>query len=430
MFKIMKDWLITKDVSTLKKLSSKCLFYGFAAFIFSDALSIISGYLYHISNVFYAFQIFYLFGLYFSLRWFIMASGKGAKMKAAFYSFLNLAGAVFFAITLFVISGCGTYEKPRERLADSSLIPIAYSKNYEMRVAGAQKFTDFDLRKYQKIRNQLIREGLRKSDEFLVPRKISREELLLVHTPEYLTKLRSSKYVSRALEASPLAILPSSLMQPMVLNSFMYISEGTVLCARRALERGIAINLGGGYAHASSDKGEGFGLIADVPIAIRALEKDGLIKRAMIVDLDVHKGHGDILVFKDDRSVYIFDMYEMGIYPTGSFDLRADRDIPLSFETKEEGYMHLLQTHLPKSIEKAKPDIIFYVAGSDPYYKDKLGSIQMSFKGLVERDLFVLDEARKRNIPIIMVLSGGYSEDSWRIHFETIKEIILKNEKR
>jgi len=350
-------------------------------------------------------------------------------MKSTIYLFLNGLFGGGFIFSLILISGCMTHETPRENLSNRNLIPIIYSKNCEIRLAVAQKATAFDLHKYSKIRNQLIRSGLRKSSEFAVPLKISRRELLLVHSEEYLANLHNPKSVARSLEAPPLKVLPGKLVESTVVDSFMYASEGTILAGRRALERSIAINLGGGYAHASRDNGEGFNLIADVPIAIRALQKEGLIKRAMIVDTDVHKGNGDILTFKDDDSVYIFDMYEAGIYPAGHFLLAADKDIPLAHGTSEETYLQLLRKHLPGAIDEASPDIIFYVAGSDPYYKDALGSIQMSFEGLVERDLFVVNEAHKRSIPIAMVLSGGYSDDSWRIHFESIKQIILKYEK-
>lgn len=332
--------------------------------------------------------------------------------------------SVFLIVTF---AGCAIPQKPKDTLADSGIIPIVYSKNYNIGIPFAQGFTDFDLKKFSKIQRELIRQRLRTKDEFLVPRKISREELLLVHTEEYLAKLTKSAHVARALQA-PLAILPSPVVRSAVVDPFMFSSGGTVLAGRRALERGIAINLGGGYAHASSDQGEGFNLIADVPIAIRVLQKEGRIRRAMIVDLDVHKGQGDILVFKGDKSVHIMDMYEMGIYPTGKFSLPANRDVPLPYHCSEERYMKELRDNLPGAIREAKPDLIFFVAGSDPYCKDKLGNVQMSFNGMVERDLYVINEARTRHIPIVMVLSGGYSDDSWRIHFESIKEMILKYE--
>jgi len=345
------------------------------------------------------------------------------------FSVLNSVFGGGFVVSLILISGCVPYEVPRERLAEPDLIPIVYSKNYEISLIGAQKATAFDLEKYSKIRNELVSSGLRKSYEFVVPGKISRRELLLVHSEEYLEGLHNPKSVARSLEAPPLKVLPGKVVEATVVDSFMYASEGTVLAGRRALDRGIAIDLAGGYAHASRDSGEGFNLIADVPIAIRILQREGLIERAMIVDTDVHKGNGNILTFKDDPSVYTFDMYEEGIYPTGHFLLLADKDIPLPHGTSTARYMELLRDELPSAIEEAEPDIIFYVAGSDPYYKDTLGSIQMSFDGMVERDLFVIKEAYTRKIPIAMVLSGGYSDESWRIHYESIKAIIRQYEK-
>ena len=420
----------TASNNSSRNLSRTFLILGLAAFVLSLAVAVGSDRMWGVAKVLYAFQVFYLLGFYFSLRWTIVGRGREERVKSIVYAVLNFLLGAFFIFTAAVFPGCVTIEIPRQRLTNPDIIPIAYSKNYEIRLAGKENLSTFDVHKYSKIRNELIREGLRKRSEFLVPRKISRGELLLVHTEEYLARMRSSKYVAKVLEVPPIKIMPSGLMRETILKSFMYASEGTVLAGRRALEGGIAVNLGGGYAHASSEQGEGFGLIADVPIAIRALQKEGLIGRAMIVDTDVHKGNGDILVFKDDDSVFVFDMYENGIYPTGHFKVAADRDIPLSHGMSEKEYLRLLEKHLPGAINEAKPDIIFYVAGSDPYCKDRLGSIQMSFEGMVKRDMFVVDEARRRNIPIAMVLSGGYSAESWRIHFETIKEIILKYEKR
>ena len=313
-------------------------------------------------------------------------------------------------------------EVVRETLPDPRLIPIAYSENYNIRVKGAEKFTSFDLAKYSKVHRQLIKDALRTRDEFLVPRKISEEDLLLVHSRDYLESLKDPEEVAKALEAGLVAILPPVTLRKRIVDPFLYATGGTLLAARRALERGLAVNLAGGYQHASSDHGEGFCLIADVPIAIRVLMKEGKIKKAMIVDCDNHQGQGSAHIFSGDDSVFIIDFFERANYP--QVPSEADLPVPLDSGIGDEAYMEALKRNLPGPIEDFRPDVIFYVAGSDVYRGDQLGGLGLSEEGILERDRYVIRQARSRNIPLVMVLSGGYSEASWQIHYRTVRWMI------
>jgi len=333
-------------------------------------------------------------------------------------------------LVAFAASGlkCRKQEVVGEDLSGPKLIPIVYSEHYTISIPGAQEFTLFDLRKYEKIYRQLLKDRLRKREEFLVPGKITREELSLVHTPAYISRLSDPEEVGRALEADAVAALPAKVVQEGIVDTFLYASAGTILAARKALERGIAVNLAGGYQHASSESGGGFCLIADVPIAIRLLQKEGLIEKAMVVDCDLHQGQGTASIFRDDPSVFILDFFEEENYPFRTSE--ADRPAPFDYGLDDDDYLELLRRNLPESIEGFRPDIIFYIAGTDIFQEDALGHQNLSEEGILRRDLYVFDEAKRRAIPIVMLLSGGYSAKSWRIHYRTIAALIGKYEKR
>ncbi len=323
---------------------------------------------------------------------------------------------------------CGKRESVGEHLLGPKLIPIVYSEHYTISLPGAQNLTLFDLHKYRKIFHQLIEDRLRKPDEFLVPGKIAQEELLLVHSPAYISGFSDPEEVGRALEAESVGLLPPKMVQERIVDTFLHASGGTVLAARRALERGLAVNLAGGYQHASSEAGGGFCLIADVPIAIRLLQKERLIEKAMVVDCDLHQGQGTASIFRDDGSVFILDFFEEENYPFTPSEAR--RPVPFEYGLNDDDYLALLEKNLPECIEEFQPCVIFYIAGTDVFREDALGNQNLSEEGILHRDLYVFEQARIHDIPIVMVLSGGYSPKSWRIHYKTIAALIEKYEKR
>ncbi|MEW6356605.1 MAG: histone deacetylase [Planctomycetota bacterium] len=301
-------------------------------------------------------------------------------------------------------------------------VAVVFSANYDVSLAGIERFYHFDIHKYANIYRQLVADGLLRPEDVFVPEEAMQEELLLVHTKEYLQDLKDSGKVARYLEFDAVAYMPSEIIDVAFLRAFRYCTGGTILASRLAVKHGIGINLGGGYHHARPDRGSGFCIYADVPIAIRKLQKEGLIKRALLVDLDVHQGDGSAICFAGDDDVFTFSIHDEHNYPIPK--ARSDLDIGLEGHVDDATYLKVLRDNLPTIIQKAKPDIIYLLAGVDVYAGDRLGHMDLTSKGILERDMLVFDEAVKRKIPIVMVLSGGYCPASWRLQYNTVRKVI------
>lgn len=236
--------------------------------------------------------------------------------------------------------------------------------------------------------------------------------------------MKDSKMVARYIEAPIVAAAPAGLVDAAVLNAFRYATGGTVLAGRLALKHGIAVNLAGGYHHAKPDAGEGFNVYADMAIAIRALRKEGLIGRALIVDLDVHQGNGSAVIFAGDDNVFTFSMHEGDIYPIPKE--KSDLDVELSAGTGDKEYLRLLSEHLRQVMEAAGPDIVFLQAGCDTLDGDPLARLKMTPEGIVRRDAMVIDLCAKRGIPVVMCLGGGYGENAWLVQYDSVRRTIEK----
>jgi histone deacetylase 11 len=272
-----------------------------------------------------------------------------------------------------------------------------------------------------------------------VDRPVSDEELLMVHTPEYLESLHSSRALAAALEMPPLAALPASIIRWRVLTPMRRAVRGSVLAAREALETGLAVNLSGGYHHAKPGQGEGFCLFSDAALIVRQLrtEKQLEVGRPVLyIDLDAHQGNGVCHQFRDDLSIRIFDMYNREIYPRGDLlaRQRIDCDVPMDFNTTGAHYLRLLRSRLPAFLHEStiseRPQLAIYNAGTDPYAYDQLGGLCLSASDVLERDLFVIDQLRGRSIPVVMLLSGGYSKESFRLVAATVRKLLLRCESR
>jgi histone deacetylase 11 len=372
----------------------------------------------------------------------------------------KVTGVAFLAVAgpLVIAMGCfGCAEMPR--LETSFPVGVVYSSKYNISALGFEGFFPFDIHKYQKIHDELIRTGVMREEDFLVPADLREEELLLVHTPAYLKDVRSAAGMARCLEMPAVKLL-GPLARPVILAAFEKATAGTILAARTALVKGIAFNLAGGYAHASRDEGGGFDIFADVPIAVRVLQKEGLVRRVLVVDCDVHQGNGTAREFADDPDVFTFDIYNRYNYPFPK--VPAHFDLPVTMGTSGADYLPLLRENLPRAIEEARPDLVIYVAGTDVFAGDSLGGLMLTAEDILERDMFVIDAARSRGssapasrappgllapaaedsspprvptlfacpdtrrVPIAVVLSGGYSRESWRLHFDTIAETIRR----
>ncbi|NLE60923.1 MAG: histone deacetylase [Planctomycetes bacterium] len=315
-------------------------------------------------------------------------------------------------------------QQPRNGTALNEHVCLVYSQRYQINLGGAERLHSFDINKYAKIYLQLVTDGLIRPEDVYVPTEIGREDLLRVHTPEYLARLRQPSALARYLESGWAALMLPGLADAAILRPFRYATGGTVLAARLAVRYGVAVNLGGGYHHAEPDRGGGFCIYADMPIAIRVLQSEGLIRRALVVDLDVHQGNGTARCVAGDDDVFSFDMHEEDIYP---FPKETnDLDIPLTAGMEDDEYLRVLSDHLPKVFDRARPDIVFLQAGVDVLAGDRLARLRLTPEGIIERDRLVFDEAVRRKVPIVMLLGGGYSPQAWQIQYRSIRRVITQ----
>jgi acetoin utilization deacetylase AcuC-like enzyme len=273
----------------------------------------------------------------------------------------------------------------------------------------------FPIRKFELVRDRLLREGTLCSANIIEPQPAPLADVLLVHTEDYVTRLRSGTLSPRELRRLG---LPWS--KALVRRSFL-AAGGTINAARWALEDGIGSNLAGGTHHAFPDRGEGFCVLNDVAIAIHALRRVGLIQRAAIIDCDVHQGNGTATIFEGDETVFTFSIHGAKNYPL--FKARSTLDVELADGTTDETYLETLAKHLP-SVFAHMPEIVFYLGGADPYVGDRLGRLALTIEGLRARDELVIAECRTRRIPVATVMSGGYAaeiSDTVEIHCNTIR---------
>ena len=273
----------------------------------------------------------------------------------------------------------------------------------------------FPIRKFELVRDRLLAEGSLEPAEIVEPAPAPLEDVLLVHTTDYVSRLCSGNLTTK--ESRRLG-LPWS--ESLVQRSF-YAVGGTLAATRASLAAGYSSNLAGGTHHSFSDRGEGFCVLNDVAIAIRAMRARKLFQRAAIVDCDVHQGNGTATVFAGDDDTFTFSIHGANNYPL--FKAQSTLDVELADDTSDTEYLDTLAKHLP-SVFAADPEIVFYLAGADPYKGDKLGRLALSIDGLRERDAYVLRECYEREVPIVTVMSGGYGKDSndtIEIHGNTIR---------
>jgi len=177
---------------------------------------------------------------------------------------------------------------------------------------------------------------------------------------------------------------------------------GSILAGREALARGVGVNLGGGFHHAFPAHGEGFCVFNDIAIAIRALQHEGRIRRAAVIDLDVHQGNGTAAIFRDDPSVFTFSMHEEQNYP--AVKPPSDLDVGLDTGTRGEEYLAALERHASAILDRHRPDLVAYVAGADPFEQDQLGGLKLSREDLRRRDRVVFGACAAREIPAVVKL--------------------------
>jgi acetoin utilization deacetylase AcuC-like enzyme len=294
-------------------------------------------------------------------------------------------------------------------------VKIFYSPHYYADIGEGHVFP---IRKFELVRDVLLREGTLKQSDLAEPQPASIQDVLLVHTEDYVTRLRAGTLTPREIRR-----LGLPWTKGLVRRSFL-AAGGTIAAARHALQHGIGSNLAGGTHHSFADRGEGFCVLNDVAIAVRVLRRDGLARRFSIVDLDVHQGNGTAAIFETDEDVFTFSMHGAKNYPL--FKIRSTLDVELDDGTRDDEYLQTLAEYLPQ-VFTHKPDIIFYLGGADPYEKDKLGRLSLTIEGLRKRDEYVLEETKKHGTPIVTTMSGGYAEDikdTVEIHCNTIRSVV------
>ncbi|XP_039654462.1 histone deacetylase 11 isoform X4 [Perca fluviatilis] len=310
-------------------------------------------------------------------------------------------------------------------------LPIVYHPDYNITFMGLEKLHPFDAGKWGKVIHFLKEEHFITDGNIVEAREATEEDLLVVHTKRYLNRLKNqilegsrewSLVVATITEIPPLLFLPNFLVQRKVLRPLRTQTGGTIMAGKLAVDRGWAINVGGGFHHCSSDRGGGFCAFADITLAIKFLfERVEGISRATIIDLDAHQGNGHERDFLDDRRVFIMDVYNRYIYPGDGYAKRAiKRKVELDWGTEDSEYLQKVELHCDGALNEVQPDIIVYNAGTDILDGDPLGGLSISPQGIVNRDEIVFRAATRRGIPILMVTSGGYQKKTARIIADSI----------
>lgn len=270
--------------------------------------------------------------------------------------------------------------------------------------------------KYRRVKEKLLQDGTVAPADFVEPSPAGDEDLLLVHAPSYIHKLRTGTF-------SPVEVMRHEVPYSRELvDAFILAAGGSILAARLALEGEAAVNLGGGFHHAYPDHGEGFCLIHDVAVAIRRMQKDKRIARAMVVDCDVHHGNGTAAIFKKDPDVFTLSIHQFHNYPFHKPP--SSLDIDLADGTGDAEYLEKLGQGLDTALKSFEPDLLFYIAGADPYCEDQLGGLNLTREGLEKRDRLVFEAAKRRRAPVHLTLAGGYAvnvEDTVAIHAATVR---------
>ncbi len=273
----------------------------------------------------------------------------------------------------------------------------------------------FPSQKFRLIAETLIVEKIADSQDFFEPQPASDEDLLRVHTPEWVTKLKTG-----TLTASDIMKLEIPY-SPELREAVWLAAGGSILAAQSALRAGFACNIGGGFHHAYPNHGEGFCAIHDVAVAIRRLQHDKSIHRAIVVDTDVHHGNGTAAIFANDPTVFTLSIHQKNNYPAHKPPSTVDLNMDDRVDDAE--YLGALLPAVEKALNEFRPDMLFYIGGADPFCEDQLGGLALTKKGLLERDRRVFEHARTRNVPVATTLAGGYArrvEDTVRIHINTI----------
>jgi acetoin utilization deacetylase AcuC-like enzyme len=279
-------------------------------------------------------------------------------------------------------------------------LPIVYHSNY---VAPLPNEHRFPMLKFRLLFELLVKEGIARSPQIYSPELPPLNWLETVHTPDYI-----NAYWQGILDPKAQRRIGLPWSKELAYRTVIAVG-GTILTAQLALEKGCACNSAGGTHHAFPDYGTGFCIFNDLAIASRVLQQQGLIKKVLIIDLDVHQGDGTAFIFQNDPSVFTFSMHCEANFP--GTKQTSDLDIPLPIGLDDDGYLQILAKHLPDLLSQVKPDLVLYDAGVDPHVDDLLGKLALSDRGLYRRDMMVLSTCLATGYPVACVIGGGYAKD-------------------
>ena len=288
---------------------------------------------------------------------------------------------------------------------------LIYDDRYDLNL-GAHVFPS---QKYRLVKEALLQEGIAEENDVFSPKKATDEDVLRVHSREYVHKLKTGSL-------SYLEIMRMEVPYSRELIEACWLAAGgSIEAGKRALTDGCAFNIGGGFHHAYPDHGEGFCVIHDVAVAIRRLQFEHTIETAMVVDTDVHQGNGTAAIFGGDGTVFTLSIHQENNYPYPKPPSNIDVDLPDG--VGDEDYLAMLEKNLMRAFEEFRPELIFYVAGADPYREDQLGGLALTTEGLRQRDAMVFEHARRHSVPVAVTLAGGYARkvaDTVQIHVNTV----------
>jgi len=289
---------------------------------------------------------------------------------------------------------------------------IVFSQAYTARTPGHVFRAD----KFEAALKQLLKEGAVSKKDIVAPEPPARADLLLAHGPAWVKKNLTFSFTPADSAAAELEITRT------VVKAHLANVGGTLLAAELALRDGLGINCGGGSHHARRERGAGFCLLNDIAVTVKKLLKSGRVKRAMVIDLDAHQGDGTAAICRGDKKIFTFSIHGAEIFPEKKE--KSSCDLPLKPGTGDAAYLAALRQELPRALNRFRPDFAVYVAGADVYKGDLLGGFALTMAGIKKRDAFVFAECRRRGLPVVLTLAGGYAKkftDTVSIHANTIK---------